>query len=198
MAFKPKDHYYNKAKQNSFLARSVFKLEEIDKKFKLIKKNMIILDLGYHPGSWIQYASPKVKPNGHVYGVDLKKINKKISQLPNVTLFEMDFFQFEFVGEDKFDVILSDMAPNTTGVKSVDQENSLNLIRKVFEILPQKLKENGHLVIKVFDSHEAQSFLKSQKKLFKHFSYFKPQSTRTSSKEFFVVGREYQDSFPSQ
>ena len=83
------------------------------------------------------------------------------------------------------------MAPNTTGIKSVDQDRSLNLIEMVFELLPKFLKPSGNMVIKVFDSHGAQVFLKEQKKLFESYKYLKPKSTRSVSKEFFVIGKGY-------
>ena len=88
MSFKVKDHYYNKAKKDKFLARSVYKLEEIDKKNNIINKGDSVLDLGYYPGSWIQYTSNKVGEKGSVVGIDIQPINKKLSSLKNVTLFE--------------------------------------------------------------------------------------------------------------
>ena len=91
MGFKVKDHYYNKAKKDNFLARSIYKLEEIDKKFKVFKKSDRVIDLGYHPGSWIQYTSKSVSDSGRVVGIDIKPVNKKLN-LNNVTLFEMDAF----------------------------------------------------------------------------------------------------------
>ena len=192
MSFKIKDHYFKKAKEKNFVARSVFKLEEIDKKFKIFKKKMHILDLGYYPGSWSQYASPILGKQGHIYGIDLKPQNQKLSQsLKNITLAQMDFLHVKPIWNKKLDVILSDMAPNTTGIKSVDQENSLNLIINIFDLLPVHLKKGGHIVIKVFDSPEAQTFLKKKKSLFKQFHRFKPKSTRSTSKEFFVIGKEY-------
>ena len=193
MGFKVKDHYFKKAKKEQYLARSVYKLEEIDKKFKVLKKGDLVLDLGYYPGSWIQYSSKVVD---QVIGVDIKEVNKKILNLSNVTLFKKDAFEIKEVGElgaDRlFDVIVSDMAPDTTGIKSVDQDRSLALVEKVFEIMPAFLKEGGNFVIKVFDSNDAQVFLKKNKNLFKSFNYFKPKSTRSVSKEFFVIGIGYQ------
>ena len=192
MNFKIKDHYFKKAKEKKFAARSVFKLEEIDKKFKILKKKMHILDLGYYPGSWLQYASPIVGAQGHIYGIDLKPRNQKLDQsLKNITLVQMDFLNVRPIWNGKLDVILSDMAPDTTGIKSVDQENSLNLITNIFALLPEHLKEGGHIVIKIFDSPQAQTFLKQKKSLFKQFHRFKPRSTRSTSKEFFVIGKEY-------
>jgi 23S rRNA (uridine2552-2'-O)-methyltransferase len=195
MSFKVKDHYFKKAKKEDFLARSVYKLEEIDKKFKVISKGNFVVDFGYHPGSWTQYTSRKVGNDGKVIGIDIRPLNKKLMHIKNVTLFEKDIFEVEetsHLGADhKFDVVISDMAPNTTGIRSVDQDRSLNLVEKVFEVLPVFLKENGNLVIKVFDSHQAQAYLKSQKGLFKQYDFLKPKSTRSVSKEFFVIGRGY-------
>jgi 23S rRNA (uridine2552-2'-O)-methyltransferase len=77
MGFKVQDHYFKKAKKDNFLARSVYKLEEIDQKYKVLRQNDIVLDLGYHPGSWIQYTSKVVGTNGRVVGIDIKEINTK-------------------------------------------------------------------------------------------------------------------------
>lgn len=194
MSFKVKDHYYKKAKKENFLARSVYKLEEIDKKYKLLKPGQMILDLGYHPGSWTQYASKKAGNAGRVVGIDIKPVNKKLLSQKNINLFEKDIFDVkspENLGLQQVDVLLSDMAPNTTGIKSVDQLRSLGLVEAVFEFIPRVLRPGGHLVIKVFDSHQAQIFLKSQKNLFHQFEFLKPKSTRSVSKEFFVIGKEY-------
>ena len=83
------------------------------------------------------------------------------------------------------------MAPNTTGIKTVDQDRSLILVEMVFSLLPKFLKPNGNMVVKVFDSHQAQMFLKDQKKMFNEYHYLKPKSTRTVSKEFFVIGKGF-------
>ena len=195
MSFKVKDHYYKKAKKENFLARSIYKLEEIDDKYKVIKPGQRVLDLGYHPGSWIQDTSRKVGDEGKVVGIDIKHVNKKLLGLRNVVIFEKDIFDVATVADlgesEEFDVVVSDMAPNTTGVRSVDQLRSLNLIEQVFYHLDVFLKDGGNFVIKVFDSQEAQMFLKEQRKRFKEYNYLKPKSTRSVSKEFFVVGKGY-------
>ncbi len=195
MKFKVKDHYFNKAKKDNFLARSVYKLEEIDQKFGVLKAGDQVVDMGYHPGSWIQYTSKKIAENGKVIGIDIRPLNKKIAHLKNVELLEMSIFDVaepkDIGAEGHFDVVLSDMAPNTTGIRSVDQDRSLALVEKIFEILPIFLKENGNLVIKVFDSQSAQDYLKSQKHLFEKLNFLKPKSTRSVSKEFFVIGKNY-------
>jgi len=193
--FKVKDHYFHKAKKDNFLARSVYKLEEIDERFKVLSKGDQVIDLGYHPGSWIQYTSQKIGPTGLVIGSDIKEINTKLLNLKNVHLFQKDVFTIDKMEElgvsSLFDVVLSDMAPNTTGIQKVDQARSLNLVEMVFSLLPKFLKANGNLVIKVFESQDAQMFLKDQKSQFKEFHYLRPKSVRSVSKEYFVIGKHF-------
>jgi len=195
MSFKVKDHYFKKAKKEKFLARSVYKLQEIDEKYKILKKGDKVVDFGYAPGSWTQYTTKKIAGNGLVVGIDIKPVTKQLMSIKNVRLFEKDIFEVSELSElgvdCQFNVVLSDMAPNTTGIKSVDQDRSLNLIEMVFQLLPKFLKPGGNMVIKVFDSHGAQVFLKEQKKLFESYKYLKPKSTRSISKEFFVIGKGY-------
>jgi len=193
--FKVKDHYYQKAKNENFLARSIYKLEEIDEKYKVLKPGFCVVDLGYYPGSWIQYTSKVVGDEGKVIGLDIQPVNKKLSGVKNVRVFEQDIFNVHELSQlgvsEKFDAVLSDMAPKTTGIKSLDQDRSLNLVESVFTLLPKFLKPGGNFVIKVFDSQNAQNFLKSQKQLFNDFHYLKPKSTRSISKEFFVIGKNF-------
>jgi 23S rRNA (uridine2552-2'-O)-methyltransferase len=193
--FKVKDHYFHKAKQDNFLARSVYKLEEIDERYKILRPGMFVVDFGYHPGSWIQYTSQVIGDKGRVVGIDVRELNKKLTGIPNVRVYQKDIFEVHDLKDldvdDRFDVVLSDMAPNTTGIKSVDQIKSLNLVESVFGLLPKFLKPGGNFVIKIFDSQDAQNYLKTQKNLFSEFHYFKPKSTRSVSKEFFVIGKNF-------
>jgi len=197
MGFKVKDHYFQKAKKENYFARSIYKLEEIDEKFKVLSRGDAVLDLGYHPGSWIQYTSKKVGEKGKVVGIDIKEINTKLAMLKNVNVFKKDINDIKNIKElgviEQFDAVVSDMAPNTTGIKSVDQIRSLQLVEMVFYHLPQMLKPGGNFVIKVFDGHEAQQFLKEQRGLFEKFQFLKPKSTRSVSKEFFVIGLGYKN-----
>lgn len=192
MGFKVQDHYFNKAKKENYFARSVYKLEEIDKKHKVIKSGDKVCDFGYHPGSWTQYTSKKVGEKGLVVGIDIREINTKLEALPNVTVFEKDINDVKELTdlgvEEQFDVVISDMAPNTTGIKSVDQIRSLQLVEMCFYHLKKFLKPGGNFVIKVFDSNDAQQYLKTEKNNFQKFTYLKPKSTRGVSKEFFVIG----------
>ena len=194
LSFKVKDHYYKKAKKEKFVARSIFKLEEIDQKFRLLKKSDFVVDFGYYPGSWIQYTTKKIT-EGQIRGIDIQPVNPKLAVNERVKLYQMDIFDIQDLSDvdvdRKFDIVLSDMAPKTTGIKMVDQAKSIQLVEKVFDILPTFLVPGGHFVIKVFDSNDAQQFLKSQKKRFESFNYLKPKSTRDVSKEFFVIGKSY-------
>jgi 23S rRNA (uridine2552-2'-O)-methyltransferase len=202
MTFKVKDHYFNKAKSENYLARSIYKLEEIDKKFNLLIKAQRVLDLGYYPGSWTQYIAETFQKraiDGKVVGIDIQEVNENLQSNNMIELFQMDIFSPSFkswigdkiIKEGLFDVILSDMAPKTTGVKSVDQLRSLELVESVFDLLPMVLAANGNFVIKVFESQQAQDFLKSMRYNFEKTNMFRPKATRTVSKEFFYIGTNY-------
>jgi 23S rRNA (uridine2552-2'-O)-methyltransferase len=195
VSFKVKDHYFKKAKKENFYARSIYKLEEIDQKFKILKTGNYILDLGYHPGSWIQYSSKATGQSGKVVGIDIRPLNEGLNKIENVDVFEKDAFTLMGPGDlgidRKFDVVLSDMAPNTTGIKDVDQIRSLELVEKVFGTLPTLLKPGGNVVVKIFDSNDAQMYLKNVSKNFEIFKKLKPKSTRSVSKEFFAIGMGY-------
>lgn len=196
MTFKVKDFYFKKAKHDNFLARSIYKLEEIDQKFKILKKDDLVLDLGYYPGSWIQYVSKVIEPSGIVVGIDIKPVNEQLTNYKNVKLFQKDINDVKELSElevnSQFNVVLSDMAPNTTGMRSVDQDRSLNLVEMVFELLPRFLSPKGNLVIKVFESQKAQDYLKLQKNRFSDYNFLRPKSTRSVSKEYFVIGKGFQ------
>ena len=194
MGFEVKDYYYKKAKKEHYLARSAYKLAEIDKKYKLFEaKSENALDLGYYPGSWVQYISrlPWAKRPKTLVGVDLQPLNTKL-KLPGVELFEKDFLKIEKLEElgvqSKFSLILSDMAPKTTGIKLADQQGSLELVEKIFYCLPKFLEEGGKVVIKFFESSDIQQLIKEQKKNFLKTHFFKPKSTRSCSVEVYFIG----------
>ena len=192
--WKVKDHYFNKAKKENFVARSVYKLDEVDQKYNVIKKGDNVLDLGQYPGSWLQYTLRRVGDRGSITGIDLKDVNEKF-KFPNVRLKQMDMYDLENVEQlerkNRFNVLLSDMAPNTSGIKSVDQIRSLQLVERVFELCENFLATKGNLVVKVFDQQEARDFVKSQKKYFSEIHNFRPKSVRTPSKEYFVIAKGY-------
>jgi 23S rRNA (uridine2552-2'-O)-methyltransferase len=197
MTFKVKDHYFYQAKKEDYLARSVYKLKEIDEKFRIFQKSQSVLDLGYHPGSWIQYALEKVGKEGRVIGLDIRPIQEGLAHIKNVSLYQKDIFTVTSVKdiddhlEDFFDVVCSDMAPNTTGIKTVDQLRSLELVENVFTLLPILLKVGGHCVIKIFEGKGVQELFRQQKARFTQFHLLRPKSTRSASKEIFVIGKGF-------
>ncbi|MCT4642545.1 MAG: RlmE family RNA methyltransferase [Bacteriovoracaceae bacterium] len=197
MGFKVRDHYFEKAKKDNYFARSAYKLEEINKKYKILNKGMNVLDLGYYPGSWTQYTAKVIGQEGLIVGIDIQEVNKKLEVIPNVRVYQKDINDVQDLSDlgvdDKFDAVISDMAPSTTGIKSVDQARSLQLVEMVFYHLPNFLRKNGNFTIKVFDSNDAQQFLREQKKRFKEFHFLKPKSTRSVSKEFFAIGKGFKE-----
>jgi 23S rRNA (uridine2552-2'-O)-methyltransferase len=192
MAYNPKDHYFKKAKEQNFAARSVFKLEEIDQRFRVLKPGLKVLDLGASPGSWSQYASQKIGPDGRVLGVDLSPVTVK---LPNAIFIQADLrdLQLEQVFQEHgfqppFDLVLSDMAPKTTGIRITDQARSMELCELALDIARRFLRPGGHFVCKLFHSDDFTKLRDEIKKSFDKFEAVKPDSTRKISKEIFLVG----------
>lgn len=192
MAYNRKDYYFHKAKEDNFAARSIYKLEEIDAKFRLIKPGNKILDLGAAPGSWSQYASKKVGVKGRVLGIDLQPI--KIT-LPNAAFIEGDihdvsweqiFAEFEIA--PPFDLVVSDMAPRTTGIKITDQARSTELCEMALQIALKYLKPGGHFVMKFFHSEDFEPLRNQIRKNFGKCEILRPKSTRKESKEIFLIG----------
>jgi 23S rRNA (uridine2552-2'-O)-methyltransferase len=195
MAYNPKDYFFHKAKKENYAARAVFKIQEIDQRFKLFRSGMKVLDLGAAPGSWSQYASQKVGPKGKVMGVDLQPI--KIT-LPNALFITADMRSLD-LGQTMteqgisppFDLVLSDMAPKTTGVRIQDQMRSFELCILALETAERFLKPGGHFVAKLFHSDEFETFRKELQARFGKIEILRPKSTRTESKEIFLIGLGY-------
>jgi 23S rRNA (uridine2552-2'-O)-methyltransferase len=190
--YNPKDRFFHKAKEENFAARSVYKLQEIDQRFKIFKPGALVLDLGCSPGSWSQYASQKIGGNGRVLGVDLKSVTVS---LPNATFIEADLRDLKledvFVANGfvpPFDLVISDMAPNTTGIKSADQARSFELCELSVDIAERFLKPGGHFVTKFFHSNDFEALRKQIQGRFKKVEIVKPDATRSISKEIFFVG----------
>ncbi|SDO06300.1 23S rRNA Um-2552 2'-O-methyltransferase [Desulfonauticus submarinus] len=187
-----RDYYFKKAKQENYPARSVYKLKEIDARFKLLKRGFKVLDLGASPGSWTLFCSKKVGPSGFVVGVDLNPL--KITLPKGVYFFQDDVFspsdslkqQFDELGE--FDLVLSDMAPKTTGIKFADQARSYDLAVEALFVAKKWLKQGGNFVVKIFVGPDVPEFLKQTREIFKQVKQFKPKSSRSESKEIFIIG----------
>lgn len=192
MAFNPKDHYFLKAKKENFAARSVYKLDEIDKRFHVVKAGDWVLDLGASPGSWSQYASKRVGPNGRVLGIDLTEVKMKLpsTEFLHGNALEVDWDQIlaERNMTDGFDLVMSDMAPRTTGIRFTDQARSFELCEWALDLGLKLIKPRGHFICKLFHSDDFQILKKRMVENFEKFEAVKPHSTRSQSKEIFLVG----------
>jgi 23S rRNA (uridine2552-2'-O)-methyltransferase len=184
------DYYTKKAKEEKWLARSVFKLEEIDVKQRLMKNGDRVMDLGCYPGSWSQYILKKVGKNGKVIGIDLF-IPQKISA-PNFTFFKGDILNLETgqLREDagEIDLLLSDMAPKTTGNKLTDCARSLELAKKALEIATALLKKDRHFLCKVFEGEDFKEFKDQVLNYFEQVRLIRPSAVRTRSREIYLLG----------
>ncbi len=191
---KVQDFYFKKAKKENYPARSVYKLEEAQKKYRFLKIGDTVLDLGCQPGSWSIYAARIVGPAGLVVGVDLQE-GKRISIAKAAEIIWLcgDIMADDIPGKIQeirqgFRTILSDMAPRTSGNKWVDQQQSLNLARRVLELTGMLLESGGNLYVKVFEGEDFREFAESVRKSFKTVKIIKPKSSRNESREVFILG----------
>jgi 23S rRNA (uridine2552-2'-O)-methyltransferase len=192
MAYNKRDHYYHKAIEENFAARSIYKLEEIDQKFRIIKAGKKVLDLGAAPGSWSQYLSTKVGDQGRVLGVDLIQVELT---LPNAVFIHADlrdlnldqvFIDHGF--EPVFDGVFSDMAPRTTGIRITDQARSMELCELALNVADRFLRPGGNFVCKFFHSDDFQELKKMREARYGRVEVLRPKSTRKESKEIFLIG----------
>ena len=184
------DHYTVRAKKENYPARSVYKLEEIQRRFKLIKKGDRVLDLGCAPGSWLRLAAKLTGEGGKVVGIDLNPL--KIALPPHAEVYTGDILaespEIIKALENGFDVVISDMAPATTGNKDTDAARSLRLSQAALSIAEKCLRPGGHFVGKIFQGPDFQDYVETVKTVFKTQKTYKPQSSRKASKEIFVIG----------
>lgn len=195
MAYIPRDKFAQRAKQEGYRARSAYKLLDLQRKFKVLKCGDTVLDLGAAPGSWAQVAAGMVGGKGRIAAVDVASI--KPFGLPFVHIFQKDILDEDFVeflaekGYPKFNVLLSDIAPNTTGIKERDQALSHELASRVLEAAIQLLKKRGNLVIKVFEGPDAPQLIQKTKKHFSRVNVVKPEASTKGSKERYIVAQNY-------
>ncbi len=186
-----KDTFYKKAKDAGYRARSAYKLEEIQKKFHVMKKGDAVLDLGAAPGSWLQVESSLVGAGGLVIGLDILPV--KALSLPNVMVKQADIREVDVAallaetGRPAFDVITSDIAPNLSGIRDVDDANIYDLYRAVVNVVERGLKKGGNFVIKLFFSPDFKDMAKDLKPLFSKTATFKPEASRDVSSEVYLV-----------
>ena len=183
-----RDTYVRQSKLDGYRARSAYKLIEIDEKFKIFKGGMNVIDLGAAPGSWSQYASKVVK-SGKIISIDLKKMEK----IQNTTQIQGDFTNLEIQEEIKSylkkgsDVVMSDMAVNTTGIKDIDSIQTGELCKEALIFSKDVISEKGFFISKIFMGSTFNEIVALGKKFFKDVRVFKPKSSRKDSKESFII-----------
>ena len=183
-----RDTFVRQSKVDGYRARSAYKLIEINEKFKIFKGDMFVLDIGAAPGSWSQYVSKIVK-SGKIISVDLKKMEK----IENTIQIKGDFTTQETQDEIKdfldkrFDVVMSDMAINTTGIKNIDSIQTGELCKEAMIFSKDVISNNGFFISKIFMGSTFNEIVALGKKIFKEVKVFKPKSSRKDSKESFII-----------
>ncbi|MCP4294760.1 MAG: RlmE family RNA methyltransferase [Proteobacteria bacterium] len=193
---KVKDHYFHQARQKGYVARSAFKLEEINKKYNIIKKNNRVIDLGCYPGSWMQYISNYVGSEGLIVGVDRTELQIPLQnnmRFIHSDINELDLNMLSGYAR-KYDLICSDMAPNSTGIKDVDSARSFHLCQLALTVAQQWLLPKGCTLIKSFQGVTFDRLLKQMRQEYRSVKIIKPKSSRSESKEIFLLGQTLQSS----
>ena len=184
------DHYTRQAKKENFAARSVYKLQEIQKKHHILNRGARVLDLGCAPGSWMQFASRSVGPDGRLVGIDLNPVTVALPD--NATAITGDVADLEChlarLEMTRFDVVLSDMAPATTGNRHADEARSVGLCEAALAIADLVLVTGGSFVCKIFQGGDYKAFTDAVKQRYNRQTATRPQSTRKASREVFVIG----------
>ena len=186
-----RDTYVRQSKVDGYRARSAYKLIEIDEKFKIFKGGLTVIDIGAAPGSWSQYAD-KVAKNGKLISIDLKKMEPIGSSLQIQGDFTDEGTQEEIKKNinSKVDVVMSDMAVNTTGIKNIDSIQTGELCKEAMVFAKDLLNENGYFISKIFMGGTFNEIVAEGKKYFKEVKVFKPKSSRKDSKESFIICRK--------
>ena len=222
---KKKEYYTEKARQEGYVARSVYKLQEIDKKYRIFKKGARVLDLGAAPGSWMQYIQKQIGPKGLVVGVD--KVELAFTPKPPAVFIQEDVFNLNTEDLERFagfsaqgacpseagrrrarpterrqsfgrgpasgwDVVVSDLAPATSGAKALDSGRSFELAALAFQIALSLLLPKGSVVIKVFESESVIGLISEMRKHFSFVKRFRPKAVRPESREIYIIATGFQ------
>ena len=177
------DKHTLRALKEGYLGRAIYKLQEINKKFEIIKKEDKVLDLGCYPGSWVQYL---LTLECNVYGVDVKDVKGLKFKFINKDVYDDSIF--DDVG-DKFDAVVSDLAPKLGGIKEVDNERSMDLCYRSLYIAKKVLKPKGNFMVKIFDNPMLMEYLKKLRKNFNYVKVFKPKVSKKRSNEIYIVAK---------
>ena len=190
-----KDIYVRQSKIEGYRARSAYKLIEIDKKFKIFRDGMNVIDIGAAPGSWSQYASKVIK-SGKIVSIDLKSMEK----IKNTIQIKGDFTSNEVQNQiksylvKKSEVVMSDMAVNTTGIKNLDSIQTGELCKEALIFSKEIISKNGFFISKIFMGSTFNEIVALAKKIFREVKVFKPKSSRKDSKESFIICRNLRSS----
>ncbi len=190
------DPFVTRAQQEGYRSRAVYKLAEIDRRDRLFRPGMRVVDLGAAPGGWSQYAADKVGPSGRVVGSDILAMEP----IPGVEIVTGDFREdtvlqaiLEKLGGERADLVLSDIAPNLSGMDAVDQPRTIYLCELALDLAVRVLKPNGTFLVKVFQGQGSDDFLRELKRRFLRVSIRKPEASRGRSREVYVLARELRD-----
>ena len=189
-----RDPYVLKARKDGWRSRAVYKLEQIEHKERLPKPGMVCVDLGASPGSWSQYVTETLKGKARIVAVDLLPMDS----LPDVEFVLGDFQDDEVferllqaVGEGGADLVMSDIAPNITGTKAVDQPRSMYLVELALDMARRVLKPGGNFVCKVFQGEGFDEFVRDARNSFQRVRVIKPRASRAGSREVYLVARNF-------
>lgn len=197
MHYDRKDRFYKKAKEDGLRSRAAFKLVEINKKFRLIRPGMLVVDLGCAPGSWAQVSSNMVGSAGKVVGIDMEPVpvinDKNVSFIKGDVRDETTRQRLLRELGRKVDVVLSDMAPHLSGIRFQDHYNSYELAEQAHQLCRLVLRENGDFVVKIFPGEELEPFKENLKGSFSEIKTFIPEATRKTSTEVYLVAKGYKN-----
>ncbi len=183
-----RDFYVKKAKKQGYLSRAAYKLIEIENKFHILTNSKTILEFGAAPGGWSQVAL-EINPKIEITAIDI--LDLKINH-PQINFYKDDFLNFDYdKKENYYDLILSDIAPNTTGHQSTDHLRIATMLFDIIELLEKVLVTDGSFITKIWKGSEEKEIINQLKKKFKFVSYFKPDSSRKDSAEIFIVSRNF-------
>ena len=190
-----RDPYVQRARRDGWRSRAVYKLEQIDQKERFLRPDMVCVDVGSAPGSWSQYVTKKLKGRAKIIAVDLLPMDA----LPDVEFIQGDFQDEAIleqmllaIGDEGVDLVMSDIAPNTTGTRVVDQPRSMYLVELALDLARRVLKPGGSFVCKVFQGAGIDEFVNDTRNSFKRVRVMKPKASRAGSREVYLVARNYQ------
>ncbi|MCH8845942.1 MAG: RlmE family RNA methyltransferase [Proteobacteria bacterium] len=189
-----KDPYVKQAQQSHYRSRAVYKLIEIDEKDHLFKQGQTIIDLGAAPGSWSQYVSKKIGKKGRLIAIDILPMDP----IANTLFIKGDFTEqpvveqcLQAMNHGKADLVISDMAPNLSGIGATDQARSLNLAELSLDLAKSVLKQGGHMLVKLFEGEGTGVYRRELKEHFGKVIVRKPKASRDDSREFYILARTF-------